>query len=294
MQRKEISKCTICGTRQIVEHERAETLLNLKKPFKVMRCPSCDFAWLTPQPTSQEYEQLYSSQYFAPDGRRPQYQDIVAGRREHFTNRIERIQKRFPDKTLSLLDIGSATGMFLGLCRQAGLDATGLEYSAYAVEEATAMHGDFFAQGDLEHLPERIQGESFDVVHLNHTFEHFVDPVASLESISTLLNDDGILVIEVPYQFDNVIELLRTIRRRDLIQNFELFSLHHPFFYSPKSMRIILEKCGFSVQSLKTYLPKAPVISKSPRGVFLKRYLLSLSDILFKRGDFIEVLAKKK
>ena len=115
----------------------------------------------------------------------------------------------------NILDIGAATGKFLSIAREYKLDVFGVEYSSYASQEAKDKYGFNFFVGDLENFQ---SDEKFDLIHLNHVFEHLVNPNASIRKIDSLLSDDGIIYIEVPFQF-NIVERIK----------YKLFNSHKKF-----------------------------------------------------------------
>jgi len=284
-----LNNCIICGNSHPVNYEKATWLLNLKEPFRVVRCPICRLSWLNPRPTKNAYKKIYSMNIYFRN-----YRTTVSNRMDHFLYRVKRLKNIFPLKELKLLDIGSATGEFVALCRDSGIDGIGLELSDYAIKKAIKNYGDHFFKGDVKSFSDKEWSFCFDVVHLNHTFEHFLNPADSLIEIRKLLKQDGILVIEVPYQFNNIVENFKFLLGRATPKEFGLFSLHHPFFYSPYSLLQLLSKCGFDIISLRTYLPTEIVGSQILGGQKIKRILLKVGDMFFKKGDVIEVFATKQ
>jgi SAM-dependent methyltransferase len=227
-----LNNCVICGSKYFVEHKKASRFLNLKKPFRVVHCRTCDLLWLNPRPTIAGYKKLYSGDfYFTKSNEIPgNYEEYVLKRIPHFAYRVRRLKNIFLNGEIKLLDIGSATGEFVDISRRNGIKAVGLDVSAHVVKKAIRNYGNYFYQGDLDSFPSDLENLKFDVVHLNHTFEHFLEPTSSLKKMRDLLEDDGILIIEVPYQFSNIIEKFKSFIGRERPKRFDLFSLHHPFF----------------------------------------------------------------
>lgn len=231
--------CLICGGPS--EQDRAATeFLALADPFAVIRCRACGFRWLSPRPTESEYERLYSAAYFsdasvesveswlegyaAPPG---DYSDrTVRARLVGFRDRLHRLESMVSGRTL--LDVGAATGDFVELARGSGWDAEGIELSSFARERAAAR-GIELRAGSLNDIPE---DGSWDVVHLSHVFEHLVDPEGSICRLASAVRPSGLLVIEVPNQFDSIVRRGARLARRGRQRTRTLLSVHHPFFYN--------------------------------------------------------------
>ena len=65
-----VSECVICGHRNYTLDAAGTYLLNLPEPFNVIRCGRCDFRWLSPRPTAEEYVELvrpFKFPTFPPD-----------------------------------------------------------------------------------------------------------------------------------------------------------------------------------------------------------------------------------
>jgi 2-polyprenyl-3-methyl-5-hydroxy-6-metoxy-1,4-benzoquinol methylase len=95
----------------------------------------------------------------------------------------------------SLLDIGCGTGALLKAAKQVNFDVYGLEpgwfSSRYARKHAhlpilTKMLDKYFTD------------RKFDFIVCLHVFEHFTDPLAALNKMSTLIKPDGHILIATP------------------------------------------------------------------------------------------------
>jgi 2-polyprenyl-3-methyl-5-hydroxy-6-metoxy-1,4-benzoquinol methylase len=101
-----------------------------------------------------------------------------------------------------VLELGAAHGGFVGLLRQAGFEATGLELSPAIVELARRTFEVPMLQGTLEE--QDLPAESFDVIALFDVLEHLTDPVATLRRCVGLLRPHGILLVQTPRVPDGV------------------------------------------------------------------------------------------
>jgi len=292
---QQINKCIICREITTKEHKKATWLLGLKEPFRVIRCEKCDLAWLNIGLSADEYMDIYAGErYFVASNEHPgKYSDIVMIRLKYFKRRIIKIKSLFEKNSkIKLLDIGTATGEFVSLCRENKIDAIGLELSDWAVRKAKKRYGKYYYQGDL--FNNNLPPLKFDVIHLNHVFEHFLNPISNLLRIYELLKKDGLLIIEVPFQFDNIIEKFKSVIGKQKPHEYSLFSIHHPFFYTTKSISKLLSVYGFTISSLKFYPPSTGMDSKIIFGKLIKPILLYLGARLFRNGNTIEIYAWKR
>lgn len=245
--------CAVCGQANIIIDTTTGFFLSLPNNIHVVKCRDCGLRWLHPMKTSEEYVALYQSSYFEelPEN----YEDVVARRVPFYIERLNKIKNivgKAPSD-IKLLDVGAATGDFVNLALRSGFIAAGIEPSREACTQARSKYGIELIQGDF--LDANLDDQSFDVIHLNHVLEHIVAPHEIIEKIYERLSKNGLAVIEVPYQFGNFIQTVgRTLRLIDPIE-FSIYSVHHPFFYSPESLRLLLVSHGFTVLEMVSWLP---------------------------------------
>ena len=271
--------------------------LGLPKSHEVLICAKCKLSRLSPQLNANELTGLYADAYFNKnentslnysgiEGAPTDYiSEIVKERYQHFIRTVERLIFLNPEGK-TLLDVGAATGDFLAIAKNKGLDVHGLEFSEYAGTKAKEKYGI-----ELLNLPlsKYTPDFKYDFIHLSHVFEHFNDPVAELRNISRLLDKKGILYIEIPYQFHFIEKFIFKMRRK--IGRFTLYSLHHPFFYTPKAIIQLLKSQGFQIITLSVFEPEryeTKMISQRVKKIIW--YLLSLFSI----GNYIIIYARKR
>lgn len=298
---KESENCPLCDSTTFLNDEKASYLLNVVAPFSVMRCSVCGIRWLDPRLSEEEYDQVYAGGYFGFDDESisgdiqqvlkdypnptKMWESVQDTRVRSFHNKLKRLKKLDPSAQ-TVLDIGAGTGAFVREARRAGFDATGLETSEAACREA---HENFDTTLEHGRLSQFSPGKQFDILHLNHVFEHFISPHEAVDDLKRLLRPGGYIMIEVPNQFGNGILFLKKLLGLARQDPRSLHSIHHPFFYTPATLREILEKGGFSVIWLKSYFPE-----RWAGGV--GRKLLSavdlISDLFFDAGRDFEIVAR--
>lgn len=171
----------------------------LPSQYDVVCCNECGFVYADVTATQKDYNRFYRdfSVYEAPD--------IVSGGgetkwdRERLWQTAKCISGMFPDKSVSILDVGCATGGLLTALKEIGyLNICGVDPSSVCVD-FVRRRGIKAYVGNIS-LPETLQASSkgFDLVICSHILEHIYDLDRALENISSYLRDGGIVYVEVP------------------------------------------------------------------------------------------------
>ncbi len=290
-------KCIICNRSSFELDSIANKILGLNNKFNVYKCKYCKQSLLLPQLNYDELDKLYSSAYFdnstglnfdehndiskAPDD----YKNIISSRLEKFRRTINLLKKINPNGNL-ILDVGAATGEFLNEAKKMNLHVEGIEFSQFAIDQAFENYNIKIQKLQLSEISIY---KKYDFIHLNHVFEHFNNPNDEVKYLYSLLDRNGVLYIEIPFQFHFIEKFLYKYFKNK--PKFSLSSVHHPFFYTPQTIRSILEKHDFNVISLKVFdRSRYQAITLSSKIKLIFWIILSY----FKIGNFIEIIAVKK
>lgn len=262
-----VHMCPVCGSREYSTDGSAARVLRLGRPFGVVRCDACAMRWLSPRPTAGEYAALYRAAYFGGHARgspawlgeyplpndstrrfAPEHADST---RQHSLAQLKILAQRKPDRG-RLLEIGAGYGEFLSLARAQGWQVSGIEPNEDACREAQHRHG-------LTLLPIALEDystdERWDAVYASHVLEHLPDPGRAVRQMGALLAPGGILMVEVPNQFES---WLSTIKRHVPASGSRLrslYSIHHTMFFGPGQLRELLRSQGFDA-SLVSHLQR--------------------------------------
>ena len=290
--------CPGCFSEKTTHNKTFSSMLDLigNSNQEVHVCNICNLKFLSPYFSEQELDELYSKSYFvdseSSDGSlgassAVDYESIsLAPRRYKYLNCLDILLSKKSDAK-NILDIGAATGFFLYLAKtKKNLEIEGLETSKYACDEAKDKYNINLHYCALE---EYEQNKTFDLIHLNHVFEHLVDPNESIKILDRLLSHKGLLYIEIPYQFNIFENIKYKITKKS--KQYDIFSIHHPIFYTTKTFKKLFKKHGFEIVFLlnfdkKTY-PNETMVQKLK---ILSWYFLSF----FQTGTYIEAILKKK
>ena len=161
-------------------------------------CDKCGFRQLNPRRSDAEAERFYTQEYYELYGMEDKRKSQIWMRRkdriaQDFAQRVNELVE-LPGK--SFIDVGCGYGHLLRAANALGAQAQGIEPSSEGKEylldgDIPVVHGSldaFISDGS----------ERFDVVTACHVVEHVNEPVTFLRTLSKLVNDDGILVVEVP------------------------------------------------------------------------------------------------
>lgn len=238
----------VCGNERCVPLFRASDRLyhTTSREFAVVRCGECGLVRLDPQPAPEELRQYYPDSYwFAPD------QSAASRLEEAYRRLVLRDHVRFVERALRhssargpLLDVGSGGGLFLGLMRQRGFRAMGLDFSREAAAIAWRRQSAPAVCAMLENAP--FAAESLAGVTMFHVLEHLYDPRAYLSAARDLLAPDGRLVVQVPNLASWQFRLLgRSWNGVDVPR--------HLFDFRARDVEKLMEQCGFEVLRRKYF-----------------------------------------
>jgi SAM-dependent methyltransferase len=197
-----------------------------------------DFAAIYPRPRVDYGSYVPRSQKFGVKDPKvnDQYMQARLGRLRQLISQNGSAERR------TLLEIGASDGTFLERVRD------GLPHTECSGVEPSAPHRAAAAERGLAIAPaiEEFARQKFDVICMFHVFEHFEDPVDQVARMQPLLNEGGLFVIEIPVLTDPLLSFYRLDEFKDFY-----FQAQHPFVYSSRSIRRLLESAGQRVLDSK-------------------------------------------
>lgn len=284
---EELTECLLCEGRRLKVNTYAARMLNLASPYGVTECKDCGFRFLNPRPLLTEYEQAYA---YGTGPLVKSYKLNKDGYAQQGLIRIPQHRKKLDILIKAgakgrLLEIGACTGLFLNEARKSGFEVEGIEPSEENSRIAKQRYNLNMRTGRVEDF--NFAPESFDVVCSSHVFEHLLDPLAVAKNISRWLRPGGFHMIEVPSQFDNAAFKLRRLVGAGVIRERTFRSIHHPVFFSPKTLRKLVELSGCCQYSMRNVYHSSKSMSQEPK-IAVKKLLALISG-----GDNIEIIARK-
>lgn len=210
------------------------TLVKMESGWHVVRCDCCGLVYVNPQPDENFLKKHY--QRYLPETQEgiETWDRMMEG---IFKCSLKLINTRSPNKG-KLLDIGCSHGFFLREAKKDGWTASGIDLSEQAVEYAKSKGLD---ASNSTLFDKKYPDGEFDVVTMLYVLEHLPDPSAFLSEVFRVLRPGGVLLLRVPHTTP-IVSILSLLG----VENTLYDTPSHLIDFSPKTIRTILEKHGFS------------------------------------------------
>ena len=141
-----------------------------------------------------------------------------------------------------ILDFGCGRGGFIKLTKKISKRSVGLELNIINREYLNNI-----GVQCVNKLSE-LNDDKFDLITLNHVFEHLNDPINILVELQKYLKNDGIIIIEVPHARDL---LLETFNLKSF-KNFTLWS-EHLILHTRKSLETFAINSGLKLKYIEGF-----------------------------------------
>ncbi len=226
--------------------------------ISALQCQECKHLFLSPTFSQQEIERLYSTQSAeqmhvfyqkAEQHSGRSYQEetcsVSGNRSEELSFRqqfIRDVVLNFRKKDIGkLLDIGGANGENILLFKQAQKYVYDLDLRPENL--APEVEG-------TSSIAEVQQLAPFDLLISTHTLEHIVSPKAMISDYTAFIREGSLFYIEVPSEYLSILMKHYLSRFRET-----RVDIHwHINFFSPSSLKRLMEQCGFRPLYVKTHL----------------------------------------
>ncbi|MCX7606848.1 MAG: class I SAM-dependent methyltransferase [Bacteroidia bacterium] len=292
---KEIPDCILCDSKGTMRYASCtDYYCGSPGEYSYLSCPSCDLLWVSPQPELSYLIELYNT-YFgetltvpeltrAPRSWTDFLRRAVLSTLGYPATRIERIMgiglARVPlirEKARyglgwtflpyrqrgMFLEVGSGTGWFLKIMERWGWRGIGIEPDAKAVEIGRERYNVDIREGTIHELS--FPQNTFDAIVMRHVIEHVPDPLSLLRQCSALLKPGGWLALATPNG--------RSLASRWFGRHWRgLMVPWHLFLFGPISMRLLLQKAGFTKVRVRTRAVSAHWIYTASRWIKEGRY----------------------
>lgn len=224
---------------------------------RIVQCKTCSLVFANPFPYAVIPSELYAdpAKYFAGEDETDKVRRLRILVRE--------MQVRLGQEDFSLLDVGCGRGELLAAARAEGVSRVmGLDLSQEMVDHVQATYGVNAVRATAEEFS-RSTTRRYDVVSLSAVLEHVYEPNSLVAAVSKLTRPGSILYFDVPCEPSLRTVTANTISRllgRTTCYNLSpTWSPYHVIGFNPRALRILLDRNGFRLESLRRWSrPQVP------------------------------------
>ena len=161
-------------------------------PLQVVFCPHCSLVQIL---DTVPPEDLFADGY-------EYYSSFIPSLLKHSEeNVLDLIKSRMLDKNNFVVELASNDGYLLKIYVEKGIPVLGIDPAPGQAQAAEKVGvptlNTFFTRALADKL--RDEGKCADIIHANNVLAHVADTNGFVEGIRTILKEDGVAVIEVPY-----------------------------------------------------------------------------------------------
>ncbi len=259
------------------------------RDYDLFRCGCCSHVQVYPLPSWEQIASHYSSSgdqldnnfaYRNLEDYRKSPRSTYKFKRRAFKDLVKELRRRGTGMGARILEWGASTGTDLAVLRDfygyKNENLAGIEINAASVERGRRELGLDLRSGQTG-SGFAADCPPFDAVYALHVIEHVIAPAEMLTEIASVLREDGLLFLNLP----NYNSLYRVL----LGESWQwLMPPGHLHYFTPSSLRLLLEKNGFRVITLYSEQNFFP-------GGYLADMLRVVKKILGRRkqetGDYI-------
>jgi len=274
--------CPFCGSAEFTLYEKYGSELQ----YAYVLCKNCRLVYQSTRPAYDQHfiDAAYADYYQYAENIKPEdFENIPHSGVKMFKKEIEQIL-RYDKKRTRALDIGSGMGTFLHAAKPYYKEVMGLDVSKKMAEFIKQNLGINII---LQQFEDFTYPEKFSMIHMSHVMEHIPNPNEWLQQAKKILDESGILVINVPNKFSLGFRLQHLYVKLGLKKQFSnlwddpLRTPDHLFEPTVPSMLYLLEKNGYEVLEHYSYSRRDPVSNQSVLSKFMNRYLKVGSNLAF-------------
>ena len=226
-------------------------------PIAIQRCASCGFAQPAALPLLERYfDRIYDqrwAEYWVEAEHSATYKDdIFAAVLSALDARVRAGDRGAPRR---LLDVGAHAGRLMSLAQRAGWEVEGIELNprtaaqAALATRACVHHGNIFSA---------TPNAPFDAITLIDVLEHIPDPRQALARAAGWLRPGGAIAVKVPNGAAQRLKEAARARIRPGYRPTLADNLVHVNHFTPASLRLALERSGFTAVRVTAAGPEMP------------------------------------
>ncbi len=231
-------KCPLCG-HLYFKH------LYIANNYPLVKCQNCSLIFTLFSNGLENYEKIrrdiYKNKSYKDYYLSQEVVKMMTGRSKKRLKELE----RYLQKKGKLLDLGCSYGYFLKTAQKSGWETYGLDTNNEAIDYLKKKLNLNVFTGTIFDV--KFPNNYFDAITAWDVLEHLPDLEAELGKIKELLIDKGVLALQIP----NIKSLSARVAREKWPW---ISTPDHLFHFSPKTIKAILEKAGYKILKLKTWV----------------------------------------
>jgi len=276
----------MCGQSESI---RLTSRSNSGKIYYLAVCRQCGQHYCDPTPTAAEIVEFYQGDY---------HQEL---------RQIGSTEKIFGSKFLSYrdwvvkylesgrtIDVGTATGLFPSILKEAGFDAEGLEYNRASAEWGAKNYGIRIRVGGLEQIAAEL--ETYDLISMTDVLEHTEHPLRALQTASRSLKPHGFMLITFPNirsAESTYLRILAKLTKRNEVWTCCHIPLH-VWEFTRETAQAMFEKAGFEVVGFRRSHSAVNPTSIIAGLLFLPLQVLKFPPLARAFGTQMEFMIRKR
>lgn len=204
---------------------------------RIISCDKCGYNHVVPMYTEAELEKFYENVYSEST---PSFL---------WHEKVENIKKL--KKAGRVLDIGCWEGDQLEHFIKAGWQCVGTELNKKAADIAMSKSIEVH-QISIREFFCRFKDEKWDVINVAYILEHILNPVDFLINLKNRLEEDGIIIVEVPNEFSPF--QLAYITENN-VEPYWIALPDHLNYFNKQGIENLVIRAGFSIIHAETSFP---------------------------------------
>ena len=258
-----VERCWVCGGAALTRfhrccldfheyaHQDPELNAYTGRSVWLVRCADCGFGQPEELPALEGFFDRMYDQRWDPEWVGHEFEarckDFI------FRGVLRELRTRVSSNSKRLLDVGAHAGRFMYLAQQEGWDVEGIELNPRTAAYAARRTGAPVHRVNAHALA--CDGRQYSAVTLIDVLEHIPDPGRLLATLSQLVEPGGCIAVKVPcgpsqLTKERALAALSS-HKISLAEN-----LVHVSHFSPRSLKLVLERAGFTRVALKTGAPE--------------------------------------
>ena len=247
------SLCRLCHASIEAQSVATAHVFEGRQGQAFFQCHQCGVYYQYPPITPEEEKKFYAMEFEKFMACRSGLSGGWQSPEEHIQANASQLERRFKylsqvlptNAALNICEIGCSSGFMLYPLKEKGHEVMGVEPSGVFGDFLKSQNISFVS--DLDELFDRNEPrQRFDLLLHFFVLEHIRDPVEFLKKNLQLVNNDGIIVFEIPNAADPLVTVYN-------LPSFERFywSVAHHWYFTEKALAYVLDQLNCSYEILK-------------------------------------------